>query len=199
MNAPARVKTWSFAPAQAQTKGLNFANVRAFVEEQHGAEAGWRAVLDKLSPEDRDQLTGVVAVGWYSLSLYSRVIRAVDAAHGFGDLSKASELGRFEAARDLTTIHRMFLRLVSPVILLQKAAEYWHRHHDVGSWRIVRPAPNEAIGHLDGWAADEALCLELTAYLERAFELAGARGLRFQHPACRGRGDGRCTFTARWD
>jgi hypothetical protein len=198
MNAPAK-KTWSFAPSAAQTKGLNFANVRAFVEQRHGGEPGWQAVLDGLSPDDANQLCGVVAVGWYSLGLYARVIRVVDRVHGFADLHLVTELGRFEAERDLTTIHRMFLRLVSPVILLEKAAEYWHRHHDVGSWRIVRPAAKEAIGHLDGWAVDEALCLELTAYLERAFELAGARGLRFQHPACRARGDGRCTFTARWE
>jgi hypothetical protein len=189
----------SFAPADARTKGINFVNARSFVEQRHGGAAGWQAVLERLAPRDLEPLREIVAVGWYSLGLYARVIRCIDDTHGQGDLATLTELGRFEAERDLTTIHRVFLRLLNPVILLGKAAEYWHRHHDRGTWRIVRPAPNEAIGHLDGWGVDEALCADLTAYLERAFQLAGARGLRFSHTACRARGDGRCTFTARWD
>jgi hypothetical protein len=199
MSAASQAKRLSFAPAEARTKGLNFVNVRSFVEQHHGGAAGWDAVLARMTGADHEPLRAVVAVGWYSLGLYARLIRAVDDTHGQGDLSLVTELGRFEAARDLTTIHRVFLRLLNPVILLEKAAEYWHRHHDFGTWRIVRPSPNEAIGHLDGWGVDEALCVELTAYLERAFQLAGARGLRFQHTACRACGDGRCTFTARWD
>jgi hypothetical protein len=184
--------------AEAQTKGVNFVNARAFVDGRDG-ERGWTIVLDKLEDEDRRTLESVVAVGWYSLSLYARLIRTIDQMHGAGDLSLLARLGRFEAERDLTTLHRIFFRLASPAFLLEKTASYWGRFHDTGRWTIERPSSTEAVGHLDGWGhVDEALCRELVGYLERAFELTGARRVHMAHPFCRAHHAPRCTFTARW-
>jgi hypothetical protein len=188
------------SPDGALTKGTNFVNVRAFAELRHPATGGWDAVLASLAEEDRRVLESVVAIGWYSLALYARVIRTFDRVHGAGDLQRVLALGKFEAERDLTTLHRIFLRLANPIFLLEKSAEYWRRFHDTGRWVIVQPSPREAIGHLDGWGCvDESLCLELVGYLGRAFELTGARHVRMDHPACRAKQGARCTFTARWD
>src|SRR5689334_3017500 len=121
----------------AKTKGVGFANVRTFVEERFGP-AGWDRVLSELVVSDRRELEAILPVGWYSLPLYARLIRAVDQVHGYGDLSLVVKLGRFEAERDLTTIHRIFLRLASPAFMLEKTADYWRRFHDTGHWVVKR-------------------------------------------------------------
>jgi hypothetical protein len=196
----ARSSARSASSGLALTKGINFVNVRAFAETRHPVTGGWDAVVAGLEEEDRRVLEGVVAIGWYPLGLYARLIRVVDRVHGTGDLQRVAALGRYEAERDLTTLHRIFLRLANPIYLLEKSAEYWRRFHDSGRWVIVQPSPREAVGHLEGWGCiDEALCTELTAYLGRAFELTGARHVRMDHPSCRAREDARCTFKARWD
>jgi hypothetical protein len=188
------------SPGSALTKGINFVNVRAFAETRHAVNGGWNAVVAGLPDADQRVLEGVVAIGWYPLALYARLIRVVDQVHGTGDLQRVVALGKFEAERDLTTLHRIFLRLANPIYLLEKSAEYWRRFHDTGRWVIVQPSPREAIGHLDEWGCiDEGLCTELVGYLGRAFELTGARRVRMEHPLCRARQDARCTFKARWD
>jgi hypothetical protein len=182
----------------AKTKGLGFVNVRSFTVERYG-EAGWAGVLAELLPEERRELESVVPVGWYSLALYARLIRALDKVHGASDLALVVQLGRYEAERDLTTIHRMLLRLANPAFMLDKTAEYWRRFHDTGEWTVERETKNRVRAHLDHWGvADAAMCRELGGYLVRVWELLGARHARVDHIACRARGDARCTFIGRW-
>ena len=185
-------------PAEAKTKGVGFVNVRTFARERFGDE-GWSATLAQLSPADREELASVIPMGWYSLPMYARLIRALDALHGFGDLSLVRELGRYEADKDLTTIHRVLLRLANPAFIVEKAGEVWRRYHDTGTWNITREATNRVSGTLDGWGCvDEALCREAAAYMARCLELVGARGVVMEHPQCRAKGESRCFFLARW-
>jgi hypothetical protein len=181
----------------AKTKGVGFANVKAFVEDRFGPE-GWPKVTERLSPEDRDELTSVLSVGWYPVDLYARLIHALDEVHGYGDLSLIVQLGRYEAERDLTTIHRFFLKFTNPAFIVEKTADYWKRFHDTGQWKVVREG-DMVIGTLENWGiVDAAMCRELVGYLGRVLELVGAKNVLMEHPRCRGRGDPACYFQGRW-
>lgn len=181
-----------------QTKGVGFTNVRAFVVERFGAD-GWTALLASLPEGDRAVLEGIVPVGWYDLALYARLIGAVDRRFGAGDLRLVRELGRFEAEKDLTTIHQFFLRLMNPSIVIEQTSKYWRRFHDTGEWETERIADRGAVARLSGWAiVDVGLCEELAAYLARLLELCGCREVVMEHRTCRARGDALCEFRARW-
>ena len=183
----------------AKTKGVGFVNVRAFTEERFGGVKGWGAVVERLVAADRRELEGLLPVGWYSLGLYARLIRALDHVHGYGDLALVVQLGRFEAERDLTTIHRVLLRVANPAYLLEKNADYWRRFHDTGVWVVERQGPTRVRAFLDHWGVvDAALCREVVGYLGRAWELVGAKNVRVDHARCRARGDDRCEFLGRW-
>jgi predicted hydrocarbon binding protein len=184
--------------AVAKTKGISFHNVRTFTLERYALD-GWVSVLAQLMPEDRRELDEMVPVGWYSLALYARLIRALDQVHGAEDLALVVQLGRFEAERDLTTIQRAFLRMANPAFLLEKSAEYWRRFHDTGQWVIEREGAARVRAYLDGWGVvDSALCRELVGYVSRAFELVGAKNVRMDHTQCRSLGSERCLFLGSW-
>jgi len=186
-------------PEEAKTKGVGFVNVRAFAEERFGGAPAWVAVREQLVSADRRELDAVLPIGWYSLALYARLIRAVDQVHGYGDLSLVVQLGRFEAERDLTTIQRLFLRLANPAFMLEKTGDYWRRFHDSGHWTIEREGDMRVRAFIDDWGvADVALCRELVGYVSRLWELVGAKNPRMDHIRCRGRGDARCEFLGRW-
>src|SRR5689334_10758306 len=75
-----RLSDGKWGSALASTKGGSFGNARAFVYERYGA-AGWDATRDLLTPPDRAELDSMLPVGWYPLSLYARLIRAIDDTH----------------------------------------------------------------------------------------------------------------------
>ena len=182
----------------AKTRGIGFVNVRSFVTGRFGVE-GWEKTVARLTNEERADLEAVVAVGWYSLPLYARLIRALDAVHGKADLALLPALGRFEAETDLTTIYRFILRLANPAFVIEKTGELWRRYHDTGTWTMTRVSNTEVEGILENWGhVDEALCLEALAYMERCLELVGARNVIAEHPRCRARGDADCLFRGRW-
>jgi hypothetical protein len=181
-----------------KTKGIGFVSIREFVLERYGLD-GWTDLLAELSAEDRAEIQAIVTMGWYSLPLYARALRALDKVRGAGDLQLVFQLGKYQAERDLTTVHRAFLRIANPSFIVEQSAEYWGRFHDSGKWTVERLGPSRVRAYLDGWAhVDAALCRELTGYTLKAFELVGARNPRLDHAQCRARGAARCVFLGSW-
>lgn len=179
------------------TKGVGFVNVRAFVYERFG-ESGWQKVVGAMQPEDRTLLEGLVPVGWYELAAYARLIRAVDRQLGGDDLRLVEKLGRYEATRDLTTIHRLFMRAANPGLILAKTTELWRRFHDSGRWTVVREGKS-ATGTLEGWGVvDAALCAELTGYIQGIIEVGTGRDVKVLHTQCRALGHSACVFAGQW-
>lgn len=169
----------------AKTKGVGFSNVKAFVTEHHG-DAGWEKVLATLSPQDREEMLAVEPVGWYSLSLYARLIRVVDQVHGKADLALLEQIGRYEAQHDLTYVQRIFLKLANPAYVIEQLGKLWSRFHDTGYWEVTRFTTTYASGTLRDWGyVDTALCQELVGYLARSIEICGGHGVVVEHTRCR--------------
>lgn len=173
-------------------------NLREYALATFGGSS-WDAVLDDVEPFDRRVLQSLVTVGWYPLDLEARVIRAIDRTLGSGDLGLANAMGRFSAEHDLTTIHRIFLRMITPAFAMEKLLELWPRYQDTGSWRLENAGTKHVIGHLSDWGhVDQALCLVLAGYIERTLELVGSKYARVDHVRCRSNGEPACAFEARW-
>ncbi len=83
----------------ANTKGGSFTTARSFVVERYGAP-GWDETRSLLTAVDRIELDAILPVGWYPSSLYAKLIRAIDEAHGCGDLALVVQLGRYAADRE---------------------------------------------------------------------------------------------------
>ncbi len=181
----------------AKTKGVSFVNAKAFCDERR-ADA-WQKVVAALPEADRDALQSLLAMGWYDLGLYARLLHAIDGALGRGDLALMAPLGRFGAERDLTTVQKLFFRLSNPAYAIEKTAEYWRRFHDTGTWVLSRPNDTSVAGTLEGWGGvDRALCAELMGYMPRVIELVGGKDAVMVHPRCRARGASTCEFSLSW-
>ena len=182
----------------AQTKGISFLHIRHFTERRFG-DVGWTKVLDLLDAPDRAVVVSTVAVGWYDLALYVRLLRALERAHGDGRLTLIAEQGAYQAERDLNVVFRILLRLGTPAYVVGKTAEYWNRMQSSGTWTLERPTPNSVHGWLADWGVvDAVLCTELVAYIKRLIELVGGRDVVVAHPECRLKGHRACLFTLAW-
>jgi hypothetical protein len=177
-------------------KGIGFANVHTFVLERYGNE-GWQRVRHALPERDATELDGVIAVGWYDVLLFARLLRAVDGTFGRGDLQLLTRLGAYEAERDFNRVLRLLLRVVTPHQVFRAEKRLWSHFQDAGVWTTQTLQDGMRCG-LSGWAVDAALCVELRGYLARLFEFTGGRNVRVDHPECRASRHPRCVFDVRW-
>lgn len=148
-----------------------------FVEGRFGRGA-WARVVESLDDATAADVRLVVPVRWYDLGIQHRVLRAIDETLGEGDGALVDPIGRYEADQDLTVVHRMFMRLASPSYILEKSAEYWDRFYDTGTWDVERLGEGQARATLrDVEPFDPLFARYLHAYIQRMFELTGARRL----------------------
>jgi DNA-binding CsgD family transcriptional regulator len=176
--------------AMGLTKGIRFTSPQAFVVERSGAEA-WEALVASLPAPDRAALREVVPAGWYDHALRARLVRRLSGRFG---AAAAFELGRHEAERDLTTVHRWFLRLVKPAFAIRNMNLYWCRSEAGGRW--TSEVDGQAIvARLYDWdPVEPALCRTLEGYLGRTLELLGDGKVAVEHVRCRAEGAPFCEF-----
>jgi predicted hydrocarbon binding protein len=183
----------------AKNKGTVLVALKAFIRERFGEEA-WLVFLDSLDQDDRLEVELPLSIRWYDLVLMQRVFRKVDELLGDNDCSLIELFGRYEAERDLRTVHRMFLKMANPAYTLEKAGQYWRRFCDFGEWHIVRNGKKGATARFVGCPIVDALyCAELQGYFTRILELVGAKNVSVSHDECRANGDANCLFVGTWD
>ena len=177
-------------------KGVGLVNVRSYVLTHHGAEQ-WNLVLAALGPEDRESASGALAVGWYDVGVFARLLHAVDSVCGRGDLRLMDAVGAYEAEQDFNRVLRVFLRVLSPSQIFKAEARLWKHFQDSGDWNTVK-VEGGMDAALSGWSVDEALCAELAGYLAKLVEYTGGKNVKVRHSECRARGAERCVFQYRW-
>jgi hypothetical protein len=183
----------------AQLKGSAYLSTLAFIESQFGAQAKER-VLNRLDPDDRNMLTGMVLpIQWYPLAPFPRLLRAMEAELGRGDLALVIERGTWAAVQDMRTVHKVLLKFVTPQWVIEKGTKLWPNFHTSGRWEVKRHGDKAARGTLhDLGVVDDAMCATLRGWMLGLLQLAGARRPAVEHAQCRARGDAICVYDVSW-
>ena len=127
------------------------------------------------------------------------MVRALDDAVGAGNGDMLRRGGAYAAEYDISRIHRLFFRIANPAFVLEKSTEIWARFFDTGEWTIKRQKATSAEGVLTGWTiTDDRSCEYLRAYIQRMFEIVGAKDVENRHVECRARGGAQCRFLIAW-
>jgi hypothetical protein len=180
-------------------KGSMFLSTFAFLEERFGPEAKER-LLDALEPEDRALLDGIVLpITTYPLATFVRLLHAMDHVFGQGDRALIFERGQWAASRDLHTLRKIVLKLVTIPWLVTKASALWPQFHDSGHWEVHQTGPKTATAELRDLAiVDDALCASIGGWVSGLCSLTGSRAI-VTHSACRGHGAPACVYDVRWE
>jgi hypothetical protein len=183
----------------AKFKGTVFLSTRIFTENTFG-EAAVKKCLESLQSEEQRMLEGVTAVGWYPVEPVLKYHRALDSLYGNGDLELCVKVGEFSAVWSANTILKFFLRLKSPLWILEKHQSVWSRYHDSGRWEISRLGERAAMGKLLNFdVADEVFCARFRGWLQGAVRLTGGKGAKVEEIRCKARGASHCEFKISWE
>jgi hypothetical protein len=177
-------------------KGVGFVNVKKYVSTLYGS-AAWQNVLSALPAEDRETADFGLAVGWYDVAAFGRLLRVVDRICGEGDLALLQKIGAYEAEQDFNRVYRIILRTLTPGSFLSAERRIWKQFQDSGDWNW-NYVDGGIRAVLTGWEVDRALCVEMGGYLVRVIEFTGGRQVSFDHTECRARRSEQCVFVLRW-
>ena len=180
-------------------KGSVLRSRLAFVEEQGGA-SGLERVLARLSAEEREALARLLPAGWYPFELGRKLDEAIVEVLGGGDESYFLRLGRDSATRNLTGVHRAFVRPGDPHGFLAQAPDIHAFYYDRGRREYQRTGEKEGV--MTTYEAETfsvADCLTVVGWHIKALEMCGATGVRIVEEECRARGGQTCRYRIRWD
>lgn len=176
--------------------GIKIVNTRMFVLDRFGA-AGWAKLAASLGEDARARIDAVDPVGWYDLALSEQLNHQLWALFDDDSYRLMREIGRFEADRELSTMHRWVAPLVTPLEAIHNLNVYWRRSNVTGCW-ATRVEGDEVVAALSEWdSRDEAACYRVLGYLSRTLQVLGGQVASSDHPECRLRGAAQCVFRAR--
>jgi hypothetical protein len=187
------------SPSAVKIKGSVLRSRLAFVEEKAGA-AGLERVLSRLEPAQREALARLLPAGWYPFELGRRVDEAIVEVLGGGDESYFVRLGMDSASRNLTGVHRAFVRPGDPHGFLAQSPDIHVFYYDRGHRTYERTGEKEGVfTTYDAETFSTADCLTIVGWHTKALEMCGATGVRITEEECRARGGQVCRFRVRWD
>jgi hypothetical protein len=184
-------------------KGALLVHFSRYVTE-NGGEARYRALVDKLAPEQQRVVQSLVLpASWYPVEAYNQLIAAFLHEHP-GSIQEFGKLVRQVAEWDFSTTYKLLMRFSSPELLLGRSGSLWSRYFDTGKVEIVEKHPHHWTILLRAPTTPEAAPSEATCAIAvpvwwtYALSLGGVTA-RIEHHPCRfdARG-GVCTYDVSW-
>jgi hypothetical protein len=164
-------------------------------------EARFMEVLASLPAEDRAILSGMILpVTWYSLDLNLRLDAAIAKVLSPTDRSRIFlEMGRASAEKNLTGVHRPYLREGDPHFLLASTPLIYAAYYAVGSRTYEKTGEKAAVLRTTGAEVVSATdCLTVIGWHQRAIEMSGGTSVTVEETLCRSRGAAHCEYHCEW-
>lgn len=170
-----------------------------FLEQRLGA-AEAKAVVAKLSPQDRRVLGGIILpIGRYPLLLSARldeaIAQALDPAH---PRRVFRTLGRSSAELNFEQFHTRLIARDDPHVVMSRIGAMRRLYYEEGEFGYQRVSSTRAHIFVRGMATVTTPDCESTAgFYEVAIARSGGREVEVIHH-CRLEGDRDCTFDCSW-
>ena len=183
-----------------QVKGTSIAGKRQYVLKYHGEEK-LRAVLAQLKDKEAAKRleSTVLKSAWYPFELFIDMTETIDRVVGYGDGKLYRSIAGQTAEDDLSTVYKVFFKLLQPMYIINKAAQLWSSYYSSGKLNTTQVNPNAVeLEVLDFESPHWAHCESVLGWAERSIQMTGVKGVRADHLECRGRGGRRCRMHLSW-
>ncbi|MCC6872877.1 MAG: hypothetical protein IT378_01110 [Sandaracinaceae bacterium] len=166
---------------EVQCKGIMLRNRVAMIEELFGGPK-LQAVEARLKSELAEGLRygTVLSGGWYPLAWLRDLHDAACAELGRGP-ELARELGYRGAMKNLRTVHRIFLSIMSPAGVLERSQRLFNAYFDGGVFEVASSTPRSAVARLrECWGFDPNVFEAVAGTSQAALELCRASDIRVE-------------------
>jgi hypothetical protein len=196
------VPTPSAAPTRRpKVRGSAVRMRREYVEARFGTSA-----IEQFDSHASPQLTEIIKAAkhvdnWVEFSLFVEATELVDRLFGRGDLFLARDIGRFAAEHNMGVWKALFLRVITPNLLMNISGGLWGHHYDAGRLTLEPEGPLGLRFQIrDFPTPHRAHCFSVEGWAERSLEYVSPKGasVSVREESCRVRGGTACEFKMRW-
>ncbi len=185
---------------EPRVKGVAFRSIDACYLELRGQAAHARArglMLPQLSEAYRSGL--ILSASWYPISWYRDAFRAFRVASSDG-AEIARQIGKLTVQHDMRSVYKqLFLKLVSPQLLLSFSARLFSTYYDTGSLTILESRRGYSLARLTGCVGfDGNMWTEIIGASGGMLEVAGAKEVRMHTRAGGHDGEETMDMEAHW-
>jgi len=172
----------------------------ALVEELAPGD-GQKRVLARLTRQDAEVLTSLLASAWYPFDLGQRLDEAIVQELGGGRTDFFEKLGEASADKNLGAggVHRGFLVPGDPHAFLAKAPLIYSYYYNEGCRDYEKTGDREAVlTTRDAGTFSAPDCLTVVGWHRRALAMCGAQSPRVVEEECRAKGGAVCRYRLSW-
>ena len=185
---------------EPRVKGVAFRSIDTCYLELRGQPAHAKArglMLPELREAYRSGL--ILSASWYPISWYRDALRAFRAASSDGP-ELARNIGRLTVRHDMQSVYKqLFLKLVSPQLLLSFSGRLFNTYYDTGSMTIVESRKGYSLARLTGCVGcDGNMWTEILGASAGMLEVAGAKEVRMHTRSGGHDGDEAMEMEAHW-
>lgn len=186
-------------PFSQKSKGYTIKGALNFVVHKFGKDK-FEKLLEKISPELKNEIKkGIIPSDWYPFKFQVEVYEAIDLTLGTGNLQICKEIGRYTAEYEISTIHKLFLKIGSIDTIFKFGSLLWGRYYNKGKLEIKIEGKGKGEACIKEWhPISKAFCIDLLGWMERTLELSGADSVHIKHSDCILDGAPYCKFEGVW-
>jgi hypothetical protein len=139
---------------EPQAKATNFNSMAATLRRLLD-ETTWGHLVEQLTPEtarliDQPRLT----MSWVPTRHFVELLETAGRVAFAEDEARIEEMARQSVGGDMRTVYRVFIRILSPHYVMERAARLWSTYtHNNGTMRAVAVGERAAEVHYEGLAA----------------------------------------------
>jgi hypothetical protein len=183
-------------------KAINLRSSKEFIKEKFGEDA-LRKVIDSLSEEDRNIVNTVLPSSWIPQDTWIRFFEAVVRELAAGDESIVKEAGSYTANKELSSIHRLFLKFGNPENIAKKVPVLMETYfsadeHDMEATATKLGENKYRISAKKFEPRQRLVEIAILGWLENAFKLSGAKNLSIRITKSLNEGEGSIEYLVSW-
>lgn len=185
---------------ETKSKGYTLKGALSFVEREYGPD-GKQRLIEGLDEKYRKYFqTTIIPSDWYPFEAQVHLYETIDRLFGKGDFHLCWKIGRFTAEFELSTIHKILLKIGGAEKLMKLSGMMWGRYYSSGRLETEDVTSGNGVALVKDFnPISEAFCLDLAGWMERTLELTGARKVLIRHTECILKGHPACRYEGEWE
>jgi hypothetical protein len=161
-------------------KMVSHRDALAYVEHKFGTN-GLQKLIESLNDNDKEIATvhSKVINSWVDVDVHVRLLTAIVNELNHKEDKILLETGEWIAMKQLNTIYRAFLVVVSPEFMLKRSSTIFHTFYDEGAMEVNVLAPGKVDCIFKGFAKpQQPIELSITGWFTGAAKLSRAKNIK---------------------